>query len=125
VLYAMTVLPLVYVGISLHGFCYTLFFISAQLYLERRIDPQYRTRAQAFLTLMMLGVGNFAGSLGGGWLRDWCSSGAGTDWRLYWSILAGVALVVLGYFAVRFREEESVEVEPIAGELPLTKLPTE
>ena len=125
VLYAMTALPLVYVGISLHGFCYTLFFISAQLYLERRIDPQYRTRAQAFLTLMMLGVGNFAGSLGGGWLRDWCSNEAGTDWRLYWSILAGVALVVLGYFAVRFREEETVEVEPIPGELPLTKLPTE
>jgi hypothetical protein len=32
-------------GVSLHGFAFTLFFITAQLYLDQRVDPAWRARA--------------------------------------------------------------------------------
>ncbi len=104
-------------GISLHGLCYTLFFITGQIYLERRVEPEYRTRAQALLTFMTAGVGNFSGALSTGWWRQWCSGPQGTDWQLYWAILCGVTLVVGLFFAVSYRRgnrlhtgaEETVE----------------
>src|SRR4029077_4496866 len=44
-------------GVSLHGFAFTLFFITAQIYLDQRVDPAWRARAQALFN-MVLGVGN-------------------------------------------------------------------
>lgn len=53
-------------GISLHGCSFTLVFITAQIYLDERVDRAWRARAQALLSLMMSGVGSLLGYLGGG-----------------------------------------------------------
>ena len=90
-------------GIVLHGLCYTLFFITAQLYLEKRIDPQLRARAQALLTLMTAGVGTFAGSIASDWWRIACRSGAETDWPHFWLGLCAVVVAVFAFFAVAYR----------------------
>jgi hypothetical protein len=37
-LFALNNLPAVIAGIALHGLCFTLFFIPAQIYLDQRID---------------------------------------------------------------------------------------
>ena len=42
-------------GITLHGASFVLVFITAQIYLNQRIDPAWRTRAQALLTLLNSG----------------------------------------------------------------------
>jgi MFS family permease len=112
-------------GIALHGFCFTLFFISAQIYLERRIDPQFRTRAQALKTLRISGVGNQIGSLGTGWWRQLCTGPAGTNWSLYWSVLCGVTVAVGAFFVVSYHGKSGLHKPGSghAGELPTTAEP--
>lgn len=86
------------IGIFLHGICFTLFFIPAQIYIEHYIDRAMRFRAQALMTLLISGLGNFLGYLGCGWLRSACARNGKTQWLEYWLLLAGgVALVGL-YF---------------------------
>ena len=92
-----------FTGIFLHGFCFTLFVITAQIYLERRVDAAMRARAQALLTLMMSGVGNLAGSLGSGWWRSACQTANRTDWRLFWTGMTLAALGVFLFFALAYR----------------------
>ena len=90
-------------GIVLHGLCYTLFFITAQLYLEKRIEPQLRARAQALLTLMTAGIGTLAGSVACDWWRTACRTGTLTDWPHFWLGLTAVVVAVFVFFAAAYR----------------------
>jgi len=86
-------------GVSLHGLCYTLFFITGQIYLAERIEKGMQARAQALLSLMSGGVGNLAGYLCTGWWREACLKDGATQWSLYWSGLAiATAVVGVGFF---------------------------
>lgn len=91
-------------GIVLHGLAYTLYFITTQIYLEDRIAPVLRARAQALLTLLSSGVGNLLGFLGSGW---WFARSSDADslanWPLFWGGLAVVTGAVLVFFAVFYR----------------------
>jgi MFS family permease len=90
-------------GTTLHGFAFTLYFITTQIYLEERIDPKWRVRAQALLALLMGGVGNLLGYLGGGWWHKACQVNGVTDWsRFWWGETALTAAVCL-FFAVMYR----------------------
>ena len=60
-------------GISLHGASFVLVFITAQIYLNQRIEAAWRARAQALLTLLNGGVGNLIGYLGSGWWFSACT----------------------------------------------------
>jgi nucleoside transporter len=53
-------------GIILHGCSFTLVLITAQIYLNQRVDPAWRARAQALMALMNGGVGSLLGYLGTG-----------------------------------------------------------
>jgi MFS family permease len=89
-------------GITLHGFSFTLVFVTAQIYLNERIDSVWRARAQALMSLMTSGFGNLAGYLGTGyWLRV-CSQAGATRWPLYWSGLAVAVAAVFLFFLVAY-----------------------
>ena len=103
-------------GILMHGICFTLFFIPAQIYIEKRVARDLRFRAQALLTLLIGGFGNLIGYLGCGALHSLCSSGGRTDWPLYWGVLAASLLCVWVYFLAAYRPGVSA-----AGELVATK----
>jgi MFS family permease len=98
VLFAGNSMPGLLSGVFLHGICFTLFFIPAQIYIEQHIDRAMRFRAQALMTILISGFGNLFGYLGCGWLRTLCSRDGHTLWTLYWSILAGAVLAVGLYF---------------------------
>lgn len=103
-LFALDTRTAALIGVGLHGFCYTFFFIPAQIYLEKRIDPALRFRAQALLTLIMAGFGNLLGAVGCGWLRAaYTAPGSGTDWGRYWLVLAGAVACVSVYFVAAYR----------------------
>jgi MFS family permease len=103
VLFALNTKAALISGIALHGLCFTLFFITAQIYLEKRVEPALRARAQSLMTLMTAGVGTLIGSLGCGWWRLACRTDAGTDWPRFWLVLAAFIAAVFVFFAVAYR----------------------
>lgn len=106
-----------FTGIFLHGLCFTLFFITAQIYLEQRVPAEMRARAQALLTLMMSGVGNLLGSLGAGWWRLACQTEGHTDWPRFWSGMTGLTMIVFVFFALAYKGRKRGALEPSATEL--------
>lgn len=92
-------------GVTMHGFAFALFFITAQIYLEQRVDARWRARAQALLTLMISGIGNTLGYLGCGWWFQSSTTGDATRWPVFWGGLSlSVAVVFVGFaFAYRGR----------------------
>ena len=110
VFFAMDSLSTMRAGIFMHGILFTLFFMTAQIYLEQRIPPGMRSRAQALLSLMMSGFGNLFGSLGCGWWWHACTTTDGlTDWNRYWSGLAGVIALIFLWFAVSYKGRHRVD----------------
>ena len=91
------------VGIILHGCSFTPVYITAQIYLDQRVDGGWRSRAQALMSLMNNGVGNLIGYLGtGAWFAT-CTLGTITRWPSFWSGLAVVVAGVLVYFLIAYR----------------------
>ena len=89
-------------GITLHGAGFTLVLITSQIYLEQRVDPAWRARAQSLQTLMTSGVGNLIGYLGTGWWFATCTTDQLTRWTIFWGGLAAAVTVVLVYFLVAY-----------------------
>lgn len=85
-------------GVSLHGLSFTLFFITAQIYINERVDPAWRARAQALMWLMIGGVGNLVGYLGSGFWFNYCAAAPPTRWTLFWTGLALAIAAVTAYF---------------------------
>ncbi len=124
VLFAHSTRGWVLAGIALHGFCFTPFFIPAQIYLEKRIEPRFRSRAQALLTLMMSGIGNLLGAGLAGALLHWCAGPGGVRWDWFWGALAAVTLAVMAFFTLAYRDRRRIHALPDEpGILPATPTP--
>jgi nucleoside transporter len=107
-LYAHGTVATLCFGIALHGVCFTLFYMTAQIYLEHRIPAAMRSRAQALLSLMMSGIGNLIGYQGCGWWRHACMNGNHMDWHTYWTGLAALIAAIFVWFAFSYKGRHSV-----------------
>lgn len=89
-------------GIALHGMCYTFYFITAQVFLDRRVVPGLRGQAQGLLSLVSGGIGPLVGALVCGWIHAWCVTPDGRGWMNFWGILAamigGCFLIFLRFY---------------------------
>jgi len=94
---------MLYAGILLHGICYDFFFVTGQIYVDRRAPADLRAAAQGFIAFVTLGVGMFIGSWVSGLVVDAFVSPSGHDWRGIWLVPAAGAAVVLLLFAFFFR----------------------
>ncbi|MGC3957078.1 MAG: MFS transporter [Verrucomicrobiota bacterium] len=90
------------VGLALHGAGFTLVLITSQIYLEQRIDPTWRARAQSLYALMSGGVGNLIGYLGNGAWFALCTHEEKTHWPIFWIGLAAAVTAVLIYFLTAY-----------------------
>lgn len=90
-------------GIVLHGASFTLVLITAQIYLDQRVDPAWRARGQALMAVMNSGVGSMIGYLGTGSWFALCTTAGHTRWPLFWSGLSATTAVVLIYFLATYR----------------------
>ncbi len=90
-------------GVVLHGASFTLVIITAQIYLDQRVDPAWRARGQALMSLMNSGVGSMIGYLStGGWFAV-CTSDGQTRWPVFWSGLSAAMAAVLVFFLAMYR----------------------
>lgn len=90
-------------GIMLHGMCYTFYFITAQVFVDRRVEPGLRGQAQGLLVLFSAGVGPLIGAAFCGWLRHRVVTPDGQGWMEFWAILAAMIAVCFVLFAVFYR----------------------
>lgn len=77
-------------GITLHGVCYTFYFITAQVFLDRRVEPGLKGQAQGLLALVSSGLGPLAGTYLCQGLRMHYVTADGHGWMEFWSILAAM-----------------------------------
>ena len=91
------------VGLSLHGICWTFFFETGRVFLNRRVDQRFRAQVQALVTFASMGLGSLVGTLVCGKLYDLMVVGGVGGWTGYWSVLAGMCLLILGYFSLGYR----------------------
>jgi len=89
---------MLYAGILLHGICYDFFFVTGQIYVDRKAPLDLRAAAQGFIAFVTLGVGMFIGSWASGRVVDAFRVGAGHDWGRIWMVPAGGAAAVLVLF---------------------------
>jgi nucleoside transporter len=60
---------LVIASLALHGFCYVFFFTAAYIYVDKIAPKDIRASAQSLIAVIILGLGNFVGSLFCGWIQ--------------------------------------------------------
>lgn len=92
-------------GILLHGVCYDFFFVTGQIYTDRKAGERFKSAAQGMITLATYGVGMFIGSYISGLIVDGYVTAAGHDWQKVWLAPAGIAFAVLAAFGLLFRQE--------------------
>jgi nucleoside transporter len=97
-------------GIALHGVCYTFYFITAQVFLDRRVEPGLRGQAQGLLVMVSGGLGPLVGALVCGYLRAQCVTPAGQGWAEFWGILTAMIAGCFVIFALFYQ-----------GKLPISK----
>ena len=100
----------IWLGIALHGPCYTLFYITGQILVDRRVDASMRGQAQALLATLVGGVGGLAGSL----FCGWCYAGTvgiPNSWVFFWGILAVAVMGCTLYFVTGYHGNEHQAAE--------------
>ncbi len=99
---------MLYGGILLHGICYDFFFVTGQIYVDKKAPDHIRASAQGFITFVTIGLGLFIGS------EIFAALGSGVQaldvakrWYWIWIIPAAHAFVVLLLFAWAFRPRDA------------------
>jgi len=96
-------------GIVLHGICYDFFFVTGQIYVDKKSGPQIRSQAQGLLVLVTYGVGMFIGAQLSGWLYNYYKAGNEVmsleQWQSFWWVPAIFAGVIMLLFAVLFSDK--------------------
>jgi nucleoside transporter len=96
-------------GILLHGVCYDFFFVTGQIYVDKKSTDANRGQAQGMLVLLTYGLGMFIGAQLAGNVFNRFLAGASAltpdQWQQFWYVPAGFALVVMVFFALTFKDQ--------------------
>ncbi len=108
---------MLYGGILLHGICYDFFFVTGQIYVDKKAPPDLRAAAQGLIAFVTLGVGMFIGSWLSGLVVDLYVEGAGHAWNRIWLVPALWAAAVLALFALFFRDRRTTDSVSVGAEM--------
>jgi nucleoside transporter len=102
---------MLWLGILLHGICYDFFFVTGQIYIDRKSSIALRAAAQGLITFITYGVGMFVGSwLSGAIVEHYTFiTAAGTvahAWRSIWLFSAIASAAVLLMFLISFTDSD-------------------
>jgi len=99
---------MLYAGIILHGVCYDFFFVTGYMYTEKKAGEKIKNAAQGLFTFATYGVGMFIGTWFSGLIVDKnVLESGGHDWTSIWFVPAYIAIGVLVYFLLFFKEKQT------------------
>ena len=101
---------MLYAGIILHGVCYDFFFVTGYMYTEKKAGEKIKNAAQGLFTFATYGVGMFIGTLISGKVVDNYIIPGGHNWKGIWFVPAFIALAVLLYFILFFKEKRQIQI---------------
>lgn len=109
--------PLLYAGLALHGICYDFFFVTGQLYTDKKAPKEIQAQAQGLIALITFGLGWFFGVLLAGRVIDMYAIRelvdgemkiVGHEWKPVWIWPICMAVVVTVFFATMFKDKTVV-----------------
>ncbi|MBI5094422.1 MAG: nucleoside permease [Candidatus Hydrogenedentes bacterium] len=109
-----TLVYLFYIAILLHGICYDFFFVTGQIYVDKKAPEEIRASAQGFIALVQYGVGMVIGGNVSGLIVDHYAVTDAAEkviahhWQQIWLIPAGMAAVIVVIFVLTFRDNNSI-----------------
>jgi hypothetical protein len=90
-------------GVPMHGWGYTFFFLVAATYLDREAPPHLRGSAQGIITFVSGGIGVLAGNSFSALIVDRYREGTVIDWTPVWEVPLVICAASFLVFAVLFK----------------------
>lgn len=100
---------MLYAGIILHGICYDFFFVTGYMYTEKKAGEKIKNAAQGLFTFATYGLGMFIGTWFSGFSADHFTENGVYDWTSIWYVPAAIAVFVLIYFILFFKEKREIK----------------
>ena len=108
---------MLWAGILMHGICYDFFFVTGQIYIDRKAAPELRAAAQGLITFLTYGAGMFVGSWLSGAVVEHYSANGGHDWRTIWLVPGAMSAGILLLFRATFSDKSGKFAERQVSEL--------
>jgi nucleoside transporter len=102
-------------AVLLHGICYDFFFVTGQIYVDKKAPAAIRSQAQGFLVLVTQGLGMFIGSKVVVWLEQMYTSGGAIQWQSLWIVPTAAAAIIFVLFGLFFRDDAKPTPADLAG----------
>jgi nucleoside transporter len=97
---------LIFAAILLHGVCYDFFFVTGQIYVDKKAPREIRAGAQGFISMMTYGLGMLIGNyVAGATVDRFTTPEKILQWKPIWYAPAAMAFAVAIAFALAFKEE--------------------
>ncbi|MFT5142416.1 MAG: nucleoside transporter [Rhodothermales bacterium] len=100
-------------GILMHGICYDFFFVTGQIYVDKKSTPEIRGQAQGMLVLVTYGLGMFIGAQIAGNVFNAFLAGeaalSAAQWQDFWYIPAAFAAAIMVFFMFTFNDKVKTE----------------
>lgn len=97
-------------GIALHGICYDFFFVTGQIYVDKKASASIRAQAQGLIVFVTYGVGMLVGAQTAGMVYNSFLGSSGSltlqQWQSFWWIPAAFAAAVLVLFILLFKDKQ-------------------
>jgi len=102
---------LVIASLSLHGFCFVFFFAAAFIYVDTVAPRDIRHSAQSLIMLVTYGIGSYIGSLFAGWIRDFFTTDAGTNWTHVFIVPCFLTVLCAVAFLLFVKDNRSAQTQ--------------
>lgn len=115
-------------GIALHGICYDFFFVTGQIYIDKKASKDIRGQAQGLIVLVTYGLGLLIGAqIAGNVYNSFLTTGnvlTLENWNSFWWIPAIFAAAVMILFVILF-DDKVREMPEDSSVSPTDELATE
>lgn len=108
-----SLIAFLYIGILLHGVAFDFFYVTGQIYMDKKAARDLRASVQGFFTFLTYGVGWLIGSYLTGiilqayQITDENSKIIGHHWEKVMIIPAIIALIVAAFFTIFFQNKDN------------------